>query len=196
MDFGEDTDLLNKLYGTKPDGFNPIKTVELTNTIRFSNRLEGDGALLSELRKDGYPANHSLDTTRAHAEIRKWFSNSLVNQFSFEQSLKNLNIDEMLYFLSEKERDDLKDVVNNKIDGENDDERISNIFRDILKKIYSLRKEKIEIAILSYAAFIRSNLVENEEFQSIFSKNQKDFSTSSDEDIIRAFIKFTSSFYI
>jgi hypothetical protein len=59
-----------------------------------------------------------------------------------------------------------------------------------------LRKEKIEIAILSYAAFIRSNLVENEEFQSIFSKNQKDFSTSSDEDIIRAFIKFTSSFYI
>lgn len=193
MDFGEDTDLLNKLYARKPNSFNPILTPELTNTIRFSDRLEGDGALLSELRKDGYPANHSLDTTRAHAQIRKWFSNSLVSQFSFEQSLGKLNIDEQLSFLSERERGDLKDVVQNKIDGENDDERIENLFRDILKKIYELRKEKIEIAIGSYATFIKSNLAENEEFQAIFSKNQKDLSTSSDEDIIRAFVEFSAT---
>jgi|GEM_PF-3388724 len=194
MDFGEDTGLLNKLYARKPNGFNPVLTAELTNTIRFSDRLEGDGALLSELRKDGYPANHSVDITQAHAQIRKWFSNSLVSQFSFEQSLSNLNIDELLNFLSEKERNDLKDVAQNKLDGENDDERIENLFRDILKKLYALRKEKIEIAIGSYATFIKSNLGEDEQFQAIFSKNQKDLLTSSDEDIIRAFIEFSSNF--
>lgn len=193
MDFGEDTDLLNKLFAKKPNNFNPVLTPELTNTIRFSDRLEGDGALLFELRKYGYPANHSLDITRAHAQIRKWFSNSLVSQFSFEQSLGKLNIDEQLSFLSERERNDLKDVVQNKIGGENDDERIENLFRDILKKIYELRKEKIEIAIGSYTTFIKSNLAENEQFQAIFSKNQKKLSTSSDQDIIRAFVEFSAN---
>jgi hypothetical protein len=193
MEFGEDTDLLNKLYAKQPNNFKPVLTPQLINTIRFSDRLDGDGALLLELRQVGYPANHSFDITRSHSQIRKWFSNSLVNQYSFEEAVKNLNLDKLLYFLPTEERQEIKNVISDKIKGENDDEKIENLFRNLLKKLYKLRKDKIEQAIGGYAKFIRDNLSTNKEFLEIFSKEQKDYSTASDENVIRAFIEFVAT---
>ena len=195
MEFSEDTDLVNKLYAQKPDDFKPITTQELTNTIRFSNRLGGDGDLLSKLRKSDYPSDHSLNKTKAHALFRRWFSNTIVNQLSFEKALNQLNLDQILDFLPENELGEFKKLAENFLadNVDNDESKIENFFQNILERLYAIKNDDLTTATKDYALFISNYFSKDKEFKNILSKNQTNNSLDLDNIVLHSFIEFVSN---
>ena len=178
IEFGEDTDLYYKLLVKYYNDFYPVEEPVLINTVRQSDRLDGDGALITRLKQERFPAEYSLAATYSRALLRKIFILSAERKNFREMLLANQGM------FNEEERQDILKLIDN-IDISDED-----LYSSVLHIIEERPKIAIDESVKQYAKYIKAKFSKNEEFVKIFEDNQIDLDTARDDYILAGFIEF------
>lgn len=179
VEFGEDTDLYYKLLDKYSNDFYPVEEPVLINTIRQSDRLDGDGALITRLKQEHFPAEYSLAATNSRALLRKCFILS-----AERNNFREIMLLAYQKIFNEEEQQDILELIDN-IDI--DDEEL---YSRALHIIEERPKITIDESVKQYAEYIKDKFGKNEEFVKIFEDNQIDLDTAKDDYILAGFIEF------
>ncbi len=156
----EDFDLAGRLMAALPDRNSRIDQELLTNTVRMSNRLLGDGMLLEEAKERGFRTPLSATFAVQHATLRKWLFACLKEKIPFRKGellLCKLDLPIRMEGLS-----NLRSTEEH-----NDEERYLILYEKMLRLIQDANSHLLADAEGSFQDLVLSLLGGNREFQAL-----------------------------
>jgi hypothetical protein len=88
---GEDIDLANRLRVHDREKFEVLVTTYITNLTRISDRVEGDGRLLQELKSEGWRVPFNAQTLLQHVDLRHKLFNILTHNSQPTEEVESIN---------------------------------------------------------------------------------------------------------
>jgi len=130
---GEDTQLSQDIEMKFPNSSTVLQNTTMANTIRYSHRLEGDGAMFATMRNREWMVHFHARNLMYRAYLENWYYSNRERPYE-EASRLIESLPENL--LSKEERIQFRDTITTIEKSTQDDERYDKIFEEGLKYLY------------------------------------------------------------